>query len=90
MRCRKVRRFLQYHVPRKLLSSGKVVDNMLRFFSCSEMKKNCYQIFHYYQNKLREQVVQHVVNMNKIKFEPYGDLFDQANSKFDETLINNQ
>ena len=90
MQRRKVRRFLRYHVPNKLLSLEKVADNVLRFFIRSEMKKNCYQVFHHYQSKLHEQVVQHVVNINKIKFEPYGDLFDQANSKFNETLINNQ
>ena len=28
--------------------------------------------------------------MNKIKFEPYGDLVDQAFSQFNENLINNQ
>ena len=90
MRCRKVRRFLRYLVPNKLLSPEKVADNVLRFYIRSEMKKNCYQVFHHYQNKLREQVVQHIININKIKFEPYCDLFDQDNSKFNETLINNQ
>ena len=43
-----------------------------------------------YQNKLQEQRVEDVVNRNNIKFEPYGDLVDQAYSKFNETLINNQ
>ena len=27
---------------------------------------------------------------HKVKFEPYGDLVDQAFSQFDENLINNQ
>ena len=31
-----------------------------------------------YQNKLQEQGIQDVVNTNKIKFEPYGDLVDKA------------
>ena len=43
-----------------------------------------------YQNKLQEQGVQDVVNTNKIKFEPHGDLVDQVYSQFNETLINNQ
>ena len=42
----------------------------------------------FYQTKLQEQGVQNVVN--KMKFEPYGDVVDQAYSKFNETLINNQ
>ena len=43
-----------------------------------------------YQNKLQEQGIQDVVNTNRIKFQPYGDLVDQIYSKFNETLINNQ
>ena len=43
-----------------------------------------------YQNKLQEQGVQDVVNRVKIKFEPYGDLVDQAFSQFNENSINNQ
>ena len=42
------------------------------------------------QNKLQEQGVQDVVNRNKIKFEPYGYLLDQAFSQFNENSINNQ
>ena len=55
------------------------------------MKKNCYKVFHHcIKNKLQEQGVQDVVNTNKIKSEPHGDLVDQAYSQFNETLINNQ
>ena len=43
-----------------------------------------------YQNKLQEQGVQDVVNRNKIKFEPYSGLVDQAFSQFNENSINNQ
>ena len=43
-----------------------------------------------YQNKLQEQLVQDVLNRNKIKFEPYGDLVDQAFSQLNENSINNQ
>ena len=43
-----------------------------------------------HQNKLQEQGVQDVVNANKIKFEPYGGLVDEAYSKFNEILLNNQ
>ena len=42
-----------------------------------------------YQNKLQEEGVQNVVNINKINFEPYGDLVDQDFSQFNENLINN-
>ena len=43
-----------------------------------------------YQKKLQEQGVQDVVTRNKIMFEQYGDLVDQAFSQFDENSINNQ
>ena len=43
-----------------------------------------------YQNKLQEQGVQDVGNINKIKFEPYGDLGDEEYSRLNEILINIQ
>ena len=43
-----------------------------------------------YQNKLQEQGVRDIVNTNKIKFELYGDLFDEVYYRLNETLINNQ
>ena len=45
-----------------------------------------------YQNKLQdeEEEVQVVVNINKLKFEPYGDLVDQVFFQFNANLMNNQ
>ena len=43
-----------------------------------------------YQKKQQEQGVQGVVKINKIKFEPYGDLVDITFSQHNENLINNQ
>ena len=43
-----------------------------------------------YQNKLQEQGVQGIENINKIKFEPYGNLVDEVYSRLNETLVNNQ
>ena len=40
-----------------------------------------------YQNKLQEQGIHDVVNINKIKFVPDGDLFDRFYLRFNETLI---
>ena len=39
---------------------------------------------------MQDQGVQDTVNINKIKFELYGNLVDQAFSQFNETFINNQ
>ena len=43
-----------------------------------------------YQNKLQEEGVQNVVNVNKIKFEPYGGLVDQVFLQYNENLIYNE
>ena len=66
------------------------MPNKLSFpekFAGHVMLAGCPQL---YQNKLQEQGVQDVVNRNKIKFEPYGDLVDQAFSQFNENSINNK
>ena len=41
-----------------------------------------------YQNKLQEQGVQDIINMKKMKFDPYGDLVDQAFYQFSENSVN--
>ena len=43
-----------------------------------------------YQNRLQEEGVQDVVNINKMKSEPYVDLLDQQFLQFNENLMNNQ
>ena len=42
------------------------------------------------QNKLQQEGVQNVVNINKIDFKPYNDLVDQTFLQFNENVINNQ
>ena len=79
MRCRKVRRILRYYVPNKLSSLGKFAHHILLLFCPFRYEKELLSGFPpLYQNKLQEQGVQDVVNTNKIKFEPYGDLVDKA------------
>ena len=63
---------------------------MLLFFPFRYQKQLLLGSLPLYQNKLQEQGVQDVVNRSKIKFEPYGDLVDQAFSQFNENSINNQ
>ena len=77
--CRIVRQILQYHVPNKLLSPEKYAHVvMLLFFPFRDEKQLLSGCPSFYQNKLQEQGLQDLVNWNKIKFEPYGDLVDQA------------
>ena len=63
---------------------------MLLFFPFRDEKQLLSGCPPLYQNKLQEQGVQDVVNKNKIKFEPYGDLLHQAFSQVNENSINNQ
>ena len=66
---------------------------MLLFFLLKDKKKpllSCYPPLYPKKKKLQEQGVQDVVNRNKTKFEPNGDLIDQAFSQCNENSINNQ
>ena len=62
---------------------------MLLFFPFRDAKQLLSSCPPFYQNKLQKQV-QYVVNRNKMNFEPYRDLDDQAFSQFNENSINNQ
>ena len=91
MRCRKVKRIIRYHVPNKILSPEKFAhDDLLLFYPFRDEKDLLSGFPPMYQNKLQEEQVQNVININKIKFEPYGDLVDQVFVQFNENLINNQ
>ena len=79
MRCRKVRRIRQYHVPKKLLSQEKCAHHVLLLFYLFRDEKEMLSGFPpTYQNKLQEEGVQDVVNISKMKVDPYGYLVDQA------------
>ena len=70
-------------MPNKLLFPEKFAYHvMLSFFPFRDEKQLLSVCPPLYQNKLPEQGVQDIVNRNKIKFEPYGDLVDQAFSQF--------
>ena len=79
MLCCKVRRTLRYHASNKRLSSEKFNYSLfLLLYPFRDEKEPLSGFPPMYQNKLQEQGVQDVVNINKIKFEPYGDLVKQA------------
>ena len=78
-------------MPSKLLSPEKFAHHvMLLLFPFRDEKQLLSCCSPLYQNKLQEQGVQDVVNRNKIKFEPYGNLVDQVFSQFNENSINIQ
>ena len=63
---------------------------MLLFFPFRDEKQLLLCCPPLFQNKLQEKGVQDVVNRNKIKLEPYGDLVDLAFFQFNENSVNNQ
>ena len=65
-----------------------IPQKLLLFYLLRDAKELLHRFPSMYQNKLQEEGVQDVVNVRKIKFEPFGDLSDQAFSEFNE--INNQ
>ena len=60
------------------------------YFILSQMKKNFSGFSPTYQNKMQEEGAQNIVNVNKIKFEPYCDFADQGFLQHNENLIKTQ
>ena len=90
MQCRKVRRILRYHTTSKLLSPEEFAHHVLVLFYPGRDEKDFLRGFPpIYQNKLQEEQVQDVINTNKMKFESYGALVDQAFVQLNDNLINN-
>ena len=68
MQCRKVRHILRYHVSNKLLAAEEFAHHVLfLFFLFRDVKELLSGFPPLYQNKLRKQGVQALINMNKIK-----------------------
>ena len=75
----------------QLLSPEKFAHHVLLLFYPFRDEKDLLSSFPpMFQNKLQKEQFQDVINIKKIKFEPYGDLVDQAFVKFNENLISNQ
>ena len=68
MQCRKVRHILRYHVSNKLLAAEEFAHHVLfLFFLFRDVKELLSGFPPLYQNKMRKQEVQALINMNKIK-----------------------
>ena len=68
MQCRKVRHIFRYHVSNKLLAAEEFAHHVLfLFFLFRDVKELLSGFPPLYQNKLRKQEVQALINMNKIK-----------------------
>ena len=67
MRCRNVRRILQYHVPNKILYPEKSSDHvLLLFYPFRDEKELLLGLPPLHQNKSQEQRVQDIENINKL------------------------
>ena len=87
MRCRKVRRILRCHVPNKILYPEKSSHHvLLLFYPFRNEKELLSGVPPLYQNKPQEQRLQDIVNIKKIKVEPYGDLVDEVYSRLNESM----
>ena len=89
MGCQKVWSILWYHVPNKLLSPEKLAHHVMLFFSVQSRKIIAIRLPTIISKNTAKQGVQDVVNRNKIKFKPYGDLVDETFSQIHENSINN-
>ena len=88
MWCWKVRWILQYNLLNKLLFPEKFAHHVLLLFYLFREEKEL--VFHQCMKTKKEVWVQDLVNINKTKFEPYGDLVVEVFLQFNKNLINNQ
>ena len=78
-------------MPNKLLSPEIFAHHVLLLYYTFRDEKGLLSVSQpTYQNRQQKEQVQDVINISKMKFEPYGDLDDQAFVQFNENLINNQ
>lgn len=89
MQCHKVRWFLHNHLLNKLLSPKNFAHHDAFILFVQSWKSSVIRFFTNV-SKLQKQGVKDVLNINKVKFEPCGDLFNQVLPQFSETLINDQ
>ena len=77
----------------KLRSFFPAVHFVNHFLKKNE-RTNVFQVFQQFikkrKKKLQEKEAQDVGNINKIKFEPSGNLVDQAFMQFNDNLVRNE
>lgn len=71
-------------------SEKNMPTNCCSCFTLLGMKTTYYLALATYINKLQEQSVDEVASSNRIKFESYGTLFNEAYFIFNENLVDNQ
>ena len=91
LKCRKVKAVLRYHVPNQHKRPEEFAHHILfMYYPFRNETELCQSDSETYMEKLLNLEVRNIVNENKIKIEPYGDLVDTALSNLRAHLINNQ
>ena len=91
LNCSKVKAVLRYHVPNQHNKPEQYAHHLLfMFYPFRDEAELCTTPSGTYMEKLLDPVVQEIVNRNKQRFEPCGDLVDTALANLRANLQHNQ
>ena len=91
LKCRKVKAVLRYHVPNRHKKPELYAHHLLfMFFPFRNESELCCEVSGTYMGKLNQPDVLHIVNENKLRFEPFSDLVDTALCNLHENVSNNR
>lgn len=89
MKCRKVKSVLRYHVPSCDKKPEEYTHHMLFMYYPFRLESELFESGSYMQKLCNSDVIS-VVNTNKLKIEPFGDLVDAALNAFHTSMTQNQ
>ena len=87
LKCRKVRNVLRYHVKNKYKSPKEYSHHLLMMYY--PFRSEAQLLDGTYVEKLSQPGVLDIINENKQKIEPYGDLVDEAFKNYRADLDTN-
>ena len=90
MKCRKVRHVLCYHYPNNHRFPEKYANHLLFIFYLFRSESELLGVNKIYQEQLRDEQTLSVINTNRLRFEPYADLVDEAYTNWNAELVSNQ
>ena len=89
MRCRNARKVLRYHIPNAVAKTEEYSHHLLMlFFPFRKESELVSEVDNTYFTKLNEPNVLAIVNENKDKFEPWGDLVETSLRNFTQEQEN--
>ena len=90
MKCHKAQHILFYHVPNKYRFPEKYAHHLLFLFYSFCSESELLGVNKTYQEHLRDEYILSVINTNRLRFEPYADLVDEAYTNLNAELSSNQ